>query len=74
MKARVAILCLLLWAAGAAAADDFVAGAVALADVIREESREAIARLKGMGIHCLMLTGDNRKVAAWVGEQKTRRP
>ncbi len=45
------------------------AGALALADVIRPESREAVARLKKMGIRCLMLTGDNRKVAAWVGEQ-----
>ena len=45
------------------------AGALALADVVRPESREAVARLKKMGIRCLMLTGDNRKVAAWVGEQ-----
>ncbi len=45
------------------------AGAVALADVIRPESREAVARLKKMGIRCLMLTGDNRKVAAWVGRE-----
>ncbi len=42
------------------------AGAVALADVIRPESREAVARLKGMGIRTLMLTGDNRQVAGWV--------
>ena len=45
------------------------AGALALADVVRPESREAVARLKKMGIRCLMLTGDNRQVAAWVGEQ-----
>jgi Cu2+-exporting ATPase len=42
------------------------AGAIALADVIRPESREAVARLKEMGIRCLMLTGDNRQVAEWV--------
>jgi len=42
---------------------------VALADVVRPESREAVARLKKLGIRCLMLTGDNRRVAAWVGEQ-----
>jgi len=42
------------------------AGAIALADVIREESREAITRLKARGIKCLMLTGDNRQVARWV--------
>ena len=45
------------------------AGALALADVIRPESREAIARLKAMGIQCMMLTGDNRLVAKWVAEE-----
>jgi Cu2+-exporting ATPase len=49
--------------------EDNLKGAIALADVIRDESREAIARLKEMGIHCLMLTGDNKRVAAWVSEQ-----
>lgn len=43
-------------------------GAIALADVIRRESREAIERLKGMNIRCMMLTGDNRFVARWVAE------
>jgi len=43
-------------------------GALALADIIRDESREAITRLKGMGIRCMMLTGDNRFVAKWVAE------
>ncbi|QSZ68132.1 cadmium-translocating P-type ATPase [Methanofollis aquaemaris] len=43
-------------------------GALALADIVRKESREAVARLKAMGIHCMMLTGDNRFVAAWVAE------
>jgi Cu2+-exporting ATPase len=41
-------------------------GAIALADVIRPESREAVAMLKRMGVRCMMLTGDNRKVAGWV--------
>lgn len=41
-------------------------GAIALADIIRDESREAVARLKEMGIRVMMLTGDNRDVAAWV--------
>jgi Cu2+-exporting ATPase len=45
------------------------AGAIALADKIRPESREAIARLKAMGIRCMMLTGDNRFVAKWVAEE-----
>ncbi|MHB8896987.1 MAG: HAD-IC family P-type ATPase, partial [Candidatus Geothermincolia bacterium] len=42
------------------------AGAIALADVVRAESREAVSRLKEMGIECMMLTGDNRHVAEWV--------
>jgi Cu2+-exporting ATPase len=46
-----------------------VLGALALADIIRKESREAISKLKGMGIKCLMLTGDNRYVAAWVSRE-----
>ncbi|HMA53572.1 MAG TPA: copper-translocating P-type ATPase [Acidobacteriota bacterium] len=45
------------------------AGALALADVIRPESKEAIARLKAMGVRCMMLTGDNRLVAKWVAEE-----
>jgi Cu2+-exporting ATPase len=45
------------------------AGALALADIIREESHEAIAKLKDMGIQCMMLTGDNRKAAAWVSRE-----
>ncbi len=46
-----------------------VAGAIALADVIRPESKQAIAALKEMGIHTLMLTGDDRQVARWVAEE-----
>lgn len=44
-------------------------GAIALADQIRPESRKAISQLKGMGIKCIMLTGDNKKVAQWVSEE-----
>ncbi len=46
-----------------------VTGAVALADIIRPESKRAIAMLKNMGIRCMMLTGDNRQVAKWVAEE-----
>lgn len=46
--------------------DGALEGAIALADIIRPESREAIARLRAMGIQSMMLTGDNRDVAAWV--------
>jgi len=49
--------------------DETPAGAVALADIIREESRQAVSRLKAMGIQCMMLTGDNKQVAAWVAEE-----
>jgi len=48
--------------------DDTPIGVVALADIIRGESREAIARLKEMGIRPMMLTGDNRYVAKWVAD------
>ena len=46
-----------------------VLGALGLADIIRKESRKAISKLKSMGIKCLMLTGDNRYVAAWVARE-----
>ncbi|MGZ5563232.1 MAG: heavy metal translocating P-type ATPase [Halobacteriota archaeon] len=49
--------------------DEVVAGAIALADIIRPESKQAIAALKEMGIRSLMLTGDNRQVAQWVAEE-----
>ncbi|MDP3900859.1 MAG: heavy metal translocating P-type ATPase [bacterium] len=41
-------------------------GAIALADVIREESREAIDALHAMGIATAMITGDGENVAEWV--------
>jgi len=44
-------------------------GAIALADMIRPESREAVKRLKSMGIQVLMLTGDAKEVAQWVASQ-----
>ncbi|MGZ4920087.1 MAG: copper-translocating P-type ATPase [Halobacteriota archaeon] len=43
-----------------------VAGAIALADIVRPESKQAIAQLREMGIHSMMVTGDNRQVAEWV--------
>ncbi len=45
------------------------AGAIALADIIRPESKEAIANLKANGIRCIMLTGDNKTVAEWVARE-----
>ncbi len=45
------------------------AGAIALADIIRDESKQAIDKLKKMGIKPMMLTGDHQRVAAWVADQ-----
>ena len=49
--------------------DGKVEGAVALADMIRDDSREAIRRLKEMGIQPMMITGDEKRVARWVAEE-----
>lgn len=46
-----------------------LAGAIALADIIRPEAKKAVSLLKGMGIQCMMLTGDNAQVAKWVADQ-----
>lgn len=50
-------------------ADDTVIGAIALSDMVRDESGEAIKKLKERGIQCMMLTGDNEKVARRVAEE-----
>jgi len=44
-------------------------GAIALADIIRPDSRKAISRLKEMDIKCMMITGDNEQVAKWVADE-----
>jgi Cu2+-exporting ATPase len=44
-------------------------GAIALADIIRPESKTAVARLKAMNIRCIMLTGDKKEVAEWVAKE-----
>lgn len=49
--------------------DEEVCGAVAMGDVIRPESREAIERLKGMGLECIMITGDRKEVASHVSAE-----
>ncbi len=49
--------------------DEKISGAIALADIIRPESKKAISRLKEMGIQCMMLTGDNKQVAKWVSSE-----
>lgn len=50
-------------------AEDQLAGMIALADIVRDSAKEAVAALKAKGIHSIMLTGDNRKVANWVAKQ-----
>jgi len=49
--------------------DERLVGAIALADVIRKESYDAVARLKQMGIQCMMVTGDAAPVARSVAKQ-----
>ncbi len=49
--------------------DNVLYGAIALADIIREESREAIQALHAMGIKTAMITGDTNEVAEWVAQE-----
>ena len=44
-------------------------GIIAVADVIKEESPAAVERLKNMGIHTVMLTGDNERTALAIAEK-----
>ena len=44
-------------------------GYIALTDIIRDTAEEAINTLRSMGIESIMLTGDNQKVASYVGEK-----
>jgi len=49
--------------------DRVLLGALALADIIREESREAVRALKNMGVRTSMITGDSEDVATWVSKE-----
>jgi Cu2+-exporting ATPase len=49
--------------------DKILLGAIALADVIREESRDAILKLKEIGVRTAMITGDSADVAKWVASE-----
>ncbi len=44
-------------------------GVIALADIIRPESKETVSRFKKMGVKCLMITGDKQEVAEWVSTE-----
>ncbi len=47
--------------------DNALAGIIAVADTVKEDSAEAIRQLKGMGIRVVMLTGDNERTAKAIG-------
>ena len=49
--------------------DGTLKGAIALADIVRPEAKQAIEALKALNIRCLMLTGDNNATAKWVSDQ-----
>ncbi len=51
------------------ASDNTYLGIIAVADVIREDSRKAVEKLKKMGIYTVMLTGDNSLTAEAIGAQ-----
>ena len=49
--------------------DGRLLGLIAVADVLREDSAEAIAELRELGVRTVMLTGDNRRTAAAISSQ-----
>lgn len=49
--------------------DDKLLGIIAVADVIKEDSPEAVRQLQNMGIRVVMLTGDNERTAKAIGAQ-----
>ena len=51
------------------AEDEKLIGMIAVADVIKKDSYQAIQELKNMGIHVVMLTGDNERTAQAIGKQ-----
>ncbi len=46
--------------------NNLVIGVITIADIIRAESREAVTKLKAMGLRVAMLTGDSKEVAQYV--------
>jgi Cu+-exporting ATPase len=51
------------------ALDGEMAGLIAVADVVRDESKEAVERLNTLGLEVVLLTGDNRHAAAAVASE-----
>ncbi|MDQ0159866.1 heavy metal translocating P-type ATPase [Alkalibacillus salilacus] len=50
-------------------ADDTLIGMIALADIIKDEAKEAVQQLHDNGIEVVMLTGDHERVAHWIANQ-----
>ena len=50
------------------ATDNKPAGIIAVADVVKDDSFDAISELKNMGIHVVMITGDNERTAKAIGK------
>lgn len=51
------------------AKEEAVLGVIAVADVIKEDAKEAIRELKNMGTHVVMLTGDNERTAKAIADE-----
>ena len=49
--------------------NDNFSGIIAVADVIKSDSKEAVNKLTSMGINVIMLTGDNKKTALAIGHE-----
>ena len=51
------------------AAGDHMAGVIAIADTLKETSGESVRQLKAMGVHVIMITGDNKRTADAIARQ-----
>jgi Cu+-exporting ATPase len=51
------------------AVDGKAAGLIAVADTLKEHSKEAVSAIKGMGLEVIMLTGDNKRTAQAIAAQ-----